>query len=71
MSKPNCSFPKLDGKITEKFGSRKNFAAALKISKNSICSKMKGVSKWKEREIIRACELLAIPKEEIPNYFFT
>ena len=66
----NCAFPKLDGKITEVFGTRANFAAALKISRNSICSKMQGNSKWKEREIIKACELLSIPREEITKYFF-
>ena len=71
MKKRNCAFPKLDGKITEIFGTRGNFADALKISQNSMCSKMNGKRKWKAREIVKACELLSIPKEEIAIYFFS
>ena len=70
MRKRICAFPKLDGKITEVFGTRSCFADALGISENSISSKMQGKSKWKEREILKSCELLNIAKADIPEYFF-
>jgi hypothetical protein len=70
MRKRICAYPKLDGKITELFGTRSCFASALGISENSVSSKMQGKSKWKEREIVKACELLKLPKSEIPIYFF-
>ncbi len=70
MNNRVCKYPKLDGKITEVFGTRVNFASSLGISENSMSAKMQGKSKWKEREIVRSCELLGIPKEDIAIYFF-
>ena len=70
MKKRNCEFAKLDGKITEKFGTREAFACALGISKNSVCNKMQGKYNWKTQEIKKACELLDIPRTDIEKYFF-
>lgn len=70
MRKRICAYPKLDGKITELFGTRSCFASALGISENSVSSKMQGKSKWKEGEILKSCELLNIKKTDIPKYFF-
>lgn len=66
----NSCYPKLDGAITEKFGTRVKFAAALGISENSMSNKMSGKRKWKEKEIVLACELLDIDRKLIGEYFF-
>lgn len=64
-----CRYPKVDGKITELFGTRTRYAHALGISINSLSNKLNGKTPWKEREITTSCELLNIPKEEIGIYF--
>lgn len=66
----SCKYPKLDGKITEMFGTRGGFASALGISANSVGNKMNGKTPWKQREIEKACVLLNIEKSEVPVYFF-
>ena len=65
-----CKYPKLDGKITEIFGTRREFAKALGISENSVGAKMRGASQWKIREIEKACMLLHILPREQSEYFF-
>lgn len=69
--KVKCKFPKLDGRIVEKFGTRGHFADALGITLTSLGRKLNGKSKWKSREIEKACELLTISNENIHVYFFT
>ncbi len=64
-------YSKLDGKITEKFGTRGAFAKEMEISERTLSLKMNAKVQWKHDEIHRACELLGIPVEEIPQYFFT
>ena len=66
-----CKFPKLDGLIVEKFGTRGKFAVALGITLTSLGKKLNGKSRWKSREIEAACTLLDIHTEAIPIYFFT
>lgn len=63
-------YNKLTGRIIEKYGTRGAFAAALGISRESIRKKMRGVSNWKQDEIISICELLDINLADIPVYFF-
>lgn len=64
-----CKYPKLDGKITEVFGTRSAFAEAIGISVRSIANKMHGVTPWKSTEINKACEVLSIPATESGLYF--
>ena len=64
-----CKYPKLDGKITEIFGTRRKFAKALGISENSVSAKMSGTSPWKLSEVERARGLLNISECETHNYF--
>lgn len=66
-----CKFPKLDGLIVEKFGTRGKFASALGITLTSLGRKMSGKSKWKAREIESSRDLLGINTLDIPIYFFT
>ena len=63
-------YKKLSGRIKEKFGSQKVFAAAMRLSERSLSLKICGRVDWKQAEIMRACELLGIAPEEIHSYFF-
>lgn len=61
----------LNGKIVEKYGTQTEFAKAMELSQRTISLKLNSKIDWKTSEIIRACDLLEIEKEEIPKYFFT
>ncbi|MGY3775774.1 DUF739 family protein [Helcococcus sueciensis] len=62
---------KLKGRIIEKFGTQGNFAKAMGMSERTVSLKLDNQVDWKQSEIVKACELLKIPKEEIADYFFT
>jgi hypothetical protein len=61
----------LKGKIVEVYGSGERFAMALGISAVSLSGKLNNQVGWKQKEIVKICELLDIPTEFIPVYFFT
>lgn len=66
-------YSKLLGRITEKFGSQRNFAKALNRAENTISKKLKNkmpittddIKEWTKPE------LLDIEHHEIGVYFFT
>lgn len=60
----------LDGKITEVFSTRGNFAKAMELSERSVSLKMNGKVAWTQPEITKACKLLGIPDKKINLYFF-
>lgn len=61
---------KLRGLIREKFGTQEAFAEAIDRSACSVSLKLNGKTEWSAEEIRRACEVLGIPSEQIPIYFF-
>lgn len=61
----------LDGKITEVFKNRGNFAKSMEMSERTLSLKMNNKVPWKQPEITRACEKLNLPDEKINEYFFT
>lgn len=63
-------YSKLKGRIIEKFGSRGDFAKAIPISEKTLSSKLTGKTSWSQKQMMRVCEILAIPQYEIPAYFF-
>ena len=63
-------YSKLRGRIVEKFGSQREFAAALGKSEQVIVAKLAGRSQFTQDEIITWCNLLEIPADEIVDYFF-
>ena len=65
------NYNKLDGKITEQYGTRGSFAKALGVSERTLSLKMNGHIAWKQSEISKACTVLGIKTKEIPIYFFT
>ena len=65
------NYAKLDGRIVEILGNRRNFANQLQMSERSLSLKMNGKVPWKQPEISNACKVLGISYSEIPLYFFT
>lgn len=63
-------YSKLNGKITEVYGTQYNFADAMGLSERSVSLKLNGKRRWKQQEIVNACNLLKIGIEQIPAYFF-
>lgn len=61
---------KLLGKIVEVYGTREAFAKVVGISCQSLRNKLVGKADWRQKDIIKTCDLLGIPYEEIPVYFF-
>lgn len=64
-------YSKLRGRIVEKYGSQTAFAKEFGISENSFSLKMNNKSKFSSDDIVKAVELLDIPKSEVGTYFFT
>ena len=63
-------YSKLRGRIRTYFSTQAAFAEAIGISECSLSKKLNGASEWTAKEIRRACDVLEIPPEEIPSYFF-
>lgn len=63
-------YPKLRGKILEKFGRNRDFAIAMEMNPGSLSSKLTDKTEWTRVEIVKACGLLEIPLEEAHQYFF-
>ena len=65
------NYNKLRGKIKEVFNTQAAFAKEMGISNTSLSEKLNNKVEFTQKEIERAIELLQIPKDEIPIYFFT
>lgn len=65
------NYAKLRGRIKEIFDTENVFAKKLGISQTSLSQKLNNKVEFTQKEIEKAIELLHIPKEEIPMYFFT
>lgn len=63
-------YDKLLGKIKEKCGTQQNFSESMGITPQTINAKLSNKAPWKQNEILRACYILEIRHEEIPDYFF-
>ena len=65
------NYAKLLGRIVEKVGTQSSFAERMGLSERTISLKLNGKVAWKQNEIVKACEVLAIDGREIPAYFFS
>lgn len=65
-------YRKLNGRIIEKAGSKKRFAQMVGLSENSVSRKLSQKRPIKTEEIVAwsAPDILDIPPEEYPEYFF-
>lgn len=64
-------YRKLKGRIKEMYGTQNEFAEAVGLSFVSISKKLNNLRQFKQSDIDKITEVLNIPKEEIPIYFFT
>ena len=64
------NFDKLTGRIIEKFKTRDNFAAKVPMSIPTLINKLSGRVDFKSKEVVRFCELLESPLEQIPKFFY-
>lgn len=62
------SYPKVRAKIIEKYGSQKEFAAAIGKTEQTITAKLNGNSEFTQSDITMWATLLGI--EDIDGYFF-
>lgn len=67
------NYSKLEGRIVEKFGSRRAFAKAYGVAENTISRKLNGKIAISTDDIVKMSsdEFLDIPAAEIHEYFFT
>lgn len=63
-------YSKLRERVVECFGKQCVFAAAMGLSERSMSLKLNAHRGWTNQEIHRACEVLMIPRDDIPKYFF-
>ena len=64
-------YRRLKGRIKEMHGTQNEFAEAVGLSFVSISKKLNNLRQFKQSDIDKITEVLNIPKEEIPIYFFT
>lgn len=64
-------YSRLRGKIKEVFGTEGKFAKALGISPTALSAKLNNVVQFTQAQMNKACELLGIPLDQLPVYFFT
>lgn len=69
--KMSFNYSKLRGKIKEKFTTQSAFAKELGISSVSLSAKLNNRVEFSQMEMDRCCELLEIPKDFIPIFFYT
>lgn len=65
------NYNKLIGKIIEICGTRREFAKKMGISIQALAKKLQGENEFKKNEILKACEILKLNIQDIPEYFFT
>ena len=64
------TYPKLRGRIVEKFGTQSAFAKRIGKSEQTIISKFSGKSSFSQKDIIDWCNILDIEPNEVTDYFF-
>lgn len=65
------NYSKLLGRIKEIMGTQAAFAEIMMLSEKTLSMKLNNKIAWKQTEILKACELLDIPPEDVYLYFFT
>lgn len=64
-------YSRLKGRITEKFGTQRDFAKALKREDTYVSRYLNGIGKFTQPIIALWVEALDIDKADIGSYFFT
>ncbi len=63
-------YRKLEGRITEVYGSQVSFAKAMGMSEQLLSRKLNEKVFWKSNEMEKAMTLLKIRRKEISDFFF-
>lgn len=63
-------FSELLGKITAKYGSQSAFAKAMGMKENVLSGRLSCKTYFSPDEVLQACELLEIPLQDIPFFFY-
>ena len=69
--KVEWNYQKLRGKIREVCRTQNDFSEKLGIGRVSLSQRLNNQLEFTQEEIYKACDILSIPMEEIPEYFFT
>lgn len=69
--KQEFDFSELLGCIVARYGSRSAFAKAMGMKENVLSGRLLCKTYFTPDETLRACELLGIPLNEIPRFFYT
>lgn len=64
------TYGKLRERIRNVFGTIGAFADALNKDRSTVSKKLNGIVPWDQVEMEDSCNLLGIPRERIPEYFF-
>lgn len=62
---------KLLGRIIEKFGSQKALCAQIGWTESKLSARLNNLVQFDADEIYMLADVLDIPAEEIPTYFFS
>lgn len=65
------NYNKLRGRIVEYGYNLKTCADKMGIDRTSLSQKLNNHTSFSNRDILRLCDMLNIPTEEIGTYFFT
>lgn len=69
--KREFDFSELLGRIVARYGSRAAFAKAMGMKETVLSGRLLCKTYFSPDETLRACELLGIPQEDIPRFFYT
>lgn len=64
-------YNKLRGKIKEVCGTQFIFSEKLGIGRVSLSQRLNNRLEFSQDEMLRACDILGIDRQDIPIYFFT
>ena len=70
MEVKKYDYSKLVGRIREKGYTQEEFAKKIGICATSLNLKLNNKRDFWQGEILKTCEVLSIPAEDIPDYFF-
>lgn len=59
----------LRARISEKFGTITKFASAMGCTKGAISQKLTNKVEWSQGDILKACDLLDIPTDQVAAFF--
>ena len=70
MENVELNHDKLKGKIKEILGTQSKLAETLDLDETTISNKLNSNTYFTQKEILKICSILDIPKEQIAEYFF-